>query len=91
MNGILSRWERIPKKSSMHRFIHFDIYDDDVDRADGFYSGVFGWEISKWEDGAPEMDYRLITMGEDSPCPESGITRRPPVAWLGSTTRKWSP
>ena len=75
----------------MHRFIHFDICADDVDRAAGFYSSVFGWDISKWEGGAPEMDYRLIAMGEDSPCPEGGITRLPRVAWLGSTTRKWSP
>ena len=62
----------------MHRFVHFDIYADNVDRAAGFYSSVFGWDISRWDDGTPEMDYRLIIMGEDSPCPEGGITRRPP-------------
>ena len=67
----------------MHKFIHFDIYADNLDRAAGFYSGVLVWDISKWDGGTPEMDYRLITMGEDSPCPEGGITRRPPSGMAG--------
>ena len=67
----------------MPKFVHFDIYADDVDRARKFYADPFGWEISRWDGGAPQMDYRLITMGEDSPCPEAGITLRPPRGMAG--------
>ncbi len=67
----------------MPKFVHFDIYADDVGRASKFYADLFGWEISKWEGGAPEMDYRLVTFGDDSPCPEGGITSRPPDGITG--------
>ena len=40
----------------MHRFVHFDIYAVNVDRAAGFYSSVFGWDISRWDGGTPETD-----------------------------------
>lgn len=52
----------------MGRVIHFEIHCDDLDRAERFYTGVFGWRIDHWE-GAP-IDYRLITTGPDD---ESGI------------------
>jgi len=35
----------------------------DLDRAERFYTDVFGWGIQRWE-GSP-MDYRLITTGEE--------------------------
>jgi predicted enzyme related to lactoylglutathione lyase len=35
----------------------------DADRAQGFYSGVFGWEIGP--PMSPEMDYRMFQTGEN--------------------------
>lgn len=47
----------------MGRVIHFEIHCGDLDRAERFYTDVFGWRIDRWE-GAP-ADYRLITTGPD--------------------------
>jgi predicted enzyme related to lactoylglutathione lyase len=47
----------------MGRVVHFEIHADDPDRAQRFYSEVFGWEIQRYE-GSP-VDYRLITTGPD--------------------------
>ena len=51
----------------MPRVIHFEIPAADLDRAEKFYAGVFGWKIEKW---AGPMDYRLATTGPDG---EPGI------------------
>ena len=48
----------------MGRVVHFEVHCADVDRAEGFYREVFGWEIHRYE-GAP-IDYRLVTTGPDS-------------------------
>ena len=53
----------------MGRVIHFEIQCGDLDRAERFYTDVFGWRIDHWE-GAP-IDYRLITTGPDN---EPGIS-----------------
>ena len=45
------------------KLVHVEISAADVDRAQGFWSGVFGWEISP--SGMPGMDYRLFRTGED--------------------------
>lgn len=45
------------------KLVHFEICAADADRAQGFWSGVFGWEISP--SGMPGMDYRLFRTGED--------------------------
>jgi uncharacterized protein len=45
------------------KLVHVEIKAADVDRAQGFWSGVFGWEISA--SGMPGMDYRLFQTGED--------------------------
>jgi predicted enzyme related to lactoylglutathione lyase len=45
----------------MGRVIHFEIHCGDVDRAERFYSAVFGWGIQRYEG---PMDYRLISTGE---------------------------
>jgi uncharacterized protein len=45
------------------KVVHVEIDASDADRAQGFWSGVFGWEI-----GPPmsaEMDYRMFQTGED--------------------------
>jgi predicted enzyme related to lactoylglutathione lyase len=45
------------------KLVHIEISAADVDRAQGFWSGVFGWEISP--SGMPGMDYRLFRTGDD--------------------------
>jgi predicted enzyme related to lactoylglutathione lyase len=51
----------------MGRVVHFEIHAEDLDRAEGFYTEVFGWEVHKF-DGA--VDYRLLNTGLNS---ETGI------------------
>ena len=45
------------------KLVHVEIKAADVDRAQGFWSGVFGWEVGP--PMSPEMDYRLFSTGED--------------------------
>ncbi len=45
------------------KLVHVEIKAADVDRAQGFWSGVFGWEIAP--SGIPGMDYRLFQTGDD--------------------------
>ena len=63
----------------MPRIVHFEIYADDVERAVKFYSELFGWEINKWEEGPPEVDYRLVNsqQREGEPGIDGAITQRP--------------
>jgi predicted enzyme related to lactoylglutathione lyase len=44
------------------RLVHFEIRAQDADRAQGFWSGLFGWEIA--DSGMPGMDYRMFRTGE---------------------------
>jgi predicted enzyme related to lactoylglutathione lyase len=46
----------------MGRVIHFEIHADDTDRAQRFYTEVFGWNAQSY--GGP-VDYRLLTTGPD--------------------------
>lgn len=47
----------------MNRPVHFEIHADDVERASKFYTAVFGWEITKWQD----MEYWIVmTAPKDS-------------------------
>ena len=46
----------------MGRVIHFEIHAEDPDRAQRFYTDVFGWNAQHF--GGP-MDYRLLTTGPD--------------------------
>ena len=52
----------------MPKVIHFEIPATDTKRAVAFYEKAFGWKISRF--GQEEMDYWLVTAGEDA---ESGI------------------
>jgi predicted enzyme related to lactoylglutathione lyase len=52
------------------RVIHFEIHSSDLDRAERFYTAVFGWTVTRW-DGAP-IDYRLITTGTDAKVAAAG-------------------
>jgi len=49
----------------MNRVVHFEIHAQDLDRAQRFYGGVFGWKIT---DLGPQMgNYRLVSTGENDP------------------------
>lgn len=52
----------------MPKVIHFEIPAEDTKRAVTFYEKAFGWKSSKY--GGEEMDYWLVTTGEDK---EPGI------------------
>lgn len=40
---------------------HFEIPADDTDRAQKFYSEVFGWSMQRWENpNDPSQDYIMI-------------------------------
>ena len=45
------------------KLVHVEIKAADIDRAQGFWSGVFGWEVGP--PMSPEMDYRMFRTGED--------------------------
>jgi uncharacterized protein len=45
------------------KLVHVEIAAADADRAQGFWSGVFGWEVGP--PMSPEMDYRMFRTGED--------------------------
>jgi predicted enzyme related to lactoylglutathione lyase len=46
----------------MGRVIHFEIHADDPNRAERFYTELFGWTVERM--GGP-VDYRLLTTGPD--------------------------
>ena len=45
------------------KLVHVEISAADGDRAQGFWSGVFGYEVGP--PMSPEMDYRMFRTGED--------------------------
>jgi predicted enzyme related to lactoylglutathione lyase len=45
------------------KLVHVEIGAEDADRAQGFYSGVFGWQVGP--PMSPEMDYRMFQTAED--------------------------
>ena len=45
------------------KVVHVEINAADADRAQGFWSGVFGWEVGP--PMSPEMDYRMFRTAED--------------------------
>jgi predicted enzyme related to lactoylglutathione lyase len=45
------------------KLVHVEINAADADRAQGFWSGVFGWEVGP--PMSPEMDYRMFQTAED--------------------------
>lgn len=61
-----------------NRPTHFEIQADDTARAVKFYTDVFGWEITKWEN--PGMEYWMVmTAPKDSKDPgiNGGLLKRP--------------
>jgi predicted enzyme related to lactoylglutathione lyase len=62
------------KEGVMARVVHFEIHADDLDRAAGFYTELFGWQITRW-DGP--VEYRLIFTGPDgTPGINGGLVKR---------------
>ena len=57
----------------MGRVIHFEIHAADPDRAERFYTGVFGWSAQHY--GGP-VDYRLLTTGPDGQAGINGAVLR---------------
>jgi predicted enzyme related to lactoylglutathione lyase len=56
--------------------VHFEVHADDPERCAKFYSEVFGWEVTKWDN--PHMEYWMVMT-----CPKGtagaingGIVRR---------------
>ena len=45
------------------KLVHVEIGAEDADRAQGFWSGVFGWEVGP--PMSPEMDYRMFQTAPD--------------------------
>ncbi|MDX6600518.1 MAG: uncharacterized protein QOE87_4405 [Gaiellales bacterium] len=44
--------------------VHVEFLAGDVDRAQRFWGGLFGWEFG--DSGMPEMDYRMAQTGPES-------------------------
>lgn len=58
----------------MSRVVHFEIHADDPERASRFYTGLFGWTITKW-DGP--MQYWMVVTGPDGiPGINGGLIKR---------------
>jgi uncharacterized protein len=58
----------------MPRVIHFEIHAEDPQRALKFYSGLLGWEFTKWEG---PMEYWVVKTGPDGqPGINGGMLRR---------------
>ncbi|MBM7789333.1 VOC family protein [Tenggerimyces flavus] len=55
----------------MNRVVHFEVHADDLDRAERFYTQVFGWTTQHWRD-----DYRLLVTGTDTPGIDGAIMQR---------------
>src|SRR3954452_5285598 len=62
------------RSAAMGRVIHFEIHAEDPDRAQRFYTTVFGWNAQAY--GGP-VDYRLLTTGpDDQPGINGALLRR---------------
>jgi predicted enzyme related to lactoylglutathione lyase len=57
----------------MARVVHFEIHAEDPDRAERFYTDVFGWTVTRWKG---PVDYRLVCTGEGSPGIDGAIMAR---------------
>jgi predicted enzyme related to lactoylglutathione lyase len=59
----------------MNRVIHFEIQADEPERAIKFYSEIFSWKITKWDQ--PGQDYWLIKTGDKkTPGIDGGLIQR---------------
>jgi uncharacterized protein len=49
----------------MPTIVHFEIPSDDIERANKFYNGLFGWKIEKFPGMTPIGEYRTVTTTDD--------------------------
>src|SRR4051794_29807102 len=56
-----------------HNVVHFAIHADDVERAQRFYAGVFGWHFEAW---GPPGFFRIRTGPPDDPGIEGALHTR---------------
>ena len=58
----------------MPRPIHFEIHAEDPERAIAFYTGLFGWQFTKWDGPMP---YWMCVTGPDTePGINGGLMKR---------------
>lgn len=73
----------------MNRIVHFEIHAAQPERAAGFYSNVFGWEMKEWivpgVQIPEENRYWMVTTGADSEPGINGglVVRRGPAPMEG--------
>lgn len=59
----------------MPRPVHFEIHASEPEKSIKFYSSVFGWEFSQWDNS--DTDYWLIKTGEEGePGINGGLIKR---------------
>jgi len=63
------------------RVVHFELPADDLDRASGFYSTVFGWALTP----IPGMDYATV---QTTPSDHNGMPTDPGAINGGMASRK---
>jgi uncharacterized protein len=52
----------------MFNIVHFEIPADDVERAQKFYGGLFGWKIEKFSGSSPMEYWSIMTGAEQGGC-----------------------
>jgi len=57
-----------------HTIVHFEIPADDPQRAIGFYSSLFGWNIQ--DSGMPGVEYWMFSTTQGQPPVGGGVMRR---------------
>ena len=63
--------------------VHFAVHADDLDRAQAFYAGVFGWRFEAW--GPPDF-FRIHTGTPENPGIEGALEKRhDPLRGRGTT------
>lgn len=64
----------------MPRVVHFEVYADDLERAEKFYADTFGWTVDKWE-GEGGFVYHMVDTGaEPAQGINGGMLQRPDPA-----------
>ena len=60
----------------MPRPIHFEIHAEDPERAQRFYTELFGWAFHGWAEGAGAIPYWIVDTGSDGPGINGGLHQR---------------
>ena len=63
------------KKTTPASIVWFEIPADNVERAKGFYSKLFGWKIKKFP-GPTRVPYWLLETGGGDQTPDGGLMER---------------